>query len=121
MENKMTKVQKFELIAELCKDNEIVTAFCADEIAKLDAKAEKARARAAEKKALGDELYNAVIGCVGTDLITAEAVLDMFDNEDGELTVAKIRTRLSQGVRNGVLAKETVKVDGKDKMHYRLA
>jgi lysophospholipase L1-like esterase len=80
MENKMTKVQKFELIAELCKDNEIVTAFCADEIAKLGAKAEKARAKAAEKRALGDELYAAVIECVGTELVTAETVLDMFEN-----------------------------------------
>lgn len=121
MENKMTKKEMFNLIAELLADNADVVAFCSDEIAKLDAKAEKARARAAEKKAIGDELYTAVIGCVGTDLVTAEDVLAMFENEDGELTVAKIRAKLSQGVRNGALTKETVKVDGKDKMHYRLA
>jgi hypothetical protein len=121
MENKMTKVQKFELIKELCADNEIVVAFCEDEIAALNKKAEKAKVRAAEKRAAGDELYAAVLECVGTEPITAEAVLALFENADGELTVAKVRARLSQGVQNGVLNKAPVKVDGKDKMHYTKA
>ena len=119
MENKMTKNEMYSLIAELCADNADVVAFCENEQAKLAAKAEKAKARAAEKRAAGDELYAVVIDCVGSEPITAEAVLDMLEGED--LTVAKVRARLSQGVKNEVLVKETLKVEGKAKVHYKKA
>ena len=116
---KMTKNEMYSLIAELCADNADVVAFCENEKAALAKKAEKAKARAAEKRAAGDELYAAVLDCVGSEPITAEAVLDMLEGED--LTVAKIRARLSQGVKNEVLVKETIKVDGKNKVHYKKA
>jgi hypothetical protein len=116
---KMTKNEMYSLIEELCADNADVVAFCEAEKAALAKKAEKAKARAAEKRAQGDELYAAVLDCVGNELITAEAVLDMIEGED--LTVAKVRARLSQGVKNEVLVKETVKVDGKNKVHYKKA
>lgn len=119
MENKRTQAEMFAYIAELLSDNSEVVDFCNDHIAKLANKAEKARAKAAEKKAIGDELYAAVCSCVGSDPITAEAVLGMLDGED--LTVGKVRARLSQGVKNGILNKETIKVDGKDKVHYTRA
>ncbi len=96
----------------------LVVEFCDSQIEKLANKAVKAKERAAEKKAAGDELYAAVIGCVGTEPVTADAVLAMLEGDD--LTVAKVRARLSQGVANGVLAKESIKVDGKAKMHYTL-
>lgn len=116
MKNEMTKVEILALIKELCAENEIVVAYCDNETEKLHAKAEKARARAAEKRAAGDELYAAVIECVGSEPVTAEIVLGMIEGED--LTPAKIRARLSQGVKNGVLVKETLKVEGKNKVHY---
>ena len=116
---KMTKNEMYSLIEELCADNADVVAFCEAEKAALAKKAEKAKARAAAKRAEGDELYATVLECVGSEPITAEAVLDMLEGED--LTVAKIRARLSQGVKNEVLVKETVKVDGKNKVHYKKA
>ena len=116
---KMTKKEMYNLIAEKCADNAEIVDFCAAEVARLDAKAEKAKAKAAEKKAAGDELYAAVIEAVGTEFVTAEDVLANIEGED--LTVAKIRARLSQGVKNGVLVKESIKVDGKAKMHYKNA
>ena len=116
---KMTKKEMYALIAELCADNADVVEFCANETAKLEAKAEKAKAKAAEKKAAGDELYAVILEAVGTELVTAETVLESIEGED--LTVAKIRARLSQGVKNGVLVKESIKVDGKAKMHYKKA
>lgn len=117
---KMTKKEKFALIAELVADNAELVDFCNDEIAKLDAKAEKAKAKAAEKKAAGDELYAAVVDCLTADAQTAEAILEQIEGED--LTVAKIRARLSQAVKNGVANKESIKVDGgKSKVHYTLA
>ena len=116
---KMTKKEKFALIAELVADNAELVDFCNDEIAKLDAKAEKAKAKAAEKKAAGDELYAAVVSVLTSEAQSAEAVLEQIEGED--LTVAKIRARLSQAVKNGVAAKETIKVDGKNKVCYTLA
>ena len=120
MEKKITKIEVLGIIKEAMADNEVVVAYCDNEIAHLEAKAVKAKERAAEKRAAGDELYAAVIGCVGTDPVTADAVLGMLEGED--LTVAKVRARLSQGVANGVLAKETLKdANGKNKVHYTVA
>ena len=119
MEKAMTKIEILALIRELCSDNEIVVSYCDKETASLEAKAAKARARAAEKKAAGDELYATVVECVGSEPVTAETVLESIEGED--LTVAKTRARLSQGVKNGVLVKESIKVDGKAKMHYKKA
>ena len=84
----------------------------------LATKAAKAKEKAAEKRAAGDELYAEVIACVGETPVTADTVYaeNFADYED--LSVAKIRARLSQGVKNEVLAKETIKVDGKAKVHY---
>ena len=115
---KMTKKEIFGLIAETCADNEVIVEFCAAEVSKLDAKAAKAKEKAAEKRAAGDELYAEVIACVGETPVTADTVYaeNFADYED--LSVAKIRARLSQGVKNEVLAKETIKVDGKAKVHY---
>lgn len=117
---KMTKKEKFALIAELVADNAELVEFCNDEIAKLDAKAEKAKAKAAEKKAAGDELYAVVVSLLTSEPQTAEAVLAQIDGED--LTTAKIRARLSQAVKNGVANKESIKMDGgKSKVHYTVA
>lgn len=116
---KMTKKEIFGLIAESCSGNEIIVDFCAAEIAKLDAKAEKAKAKAAEKKAAGDELYAAVIEAVGDEFVSREDVLASIEGED--LTVAKIGARLSQGVKNGVLVKDSIKVEGKSKVVYKRA
>jgi hypothetical protein len=116
---KMTKKEMYTLIAETCADNADIVAFCDAEIARLDAKAEKAKAKAAEKKAIGDELYATIVGVLTNELQTAEDVLAQIDGED--LTVAKVRARLSQAVKNGVAKKESVKIEGKAKVHYALA
>lgn len=116
---KMTKKQMYALIAELCADNADIVDFCAAEVAKLDAKAEKAKAKAAERKAAGDELYATVVSVLTSELQTAEDVLAQIDGD--ELTVAKVRARLSQAVKNGVARKESVKVEGKAKVHYAIA
>ena len=116
---KMTQKEIFGLIKETCADNEVIVEFCDAQIAKLDAKAEKAKVKAAEKKAAGDELYAVIVSTLTNDLQTAEAVLEQLEGD--ELTVAKVRARLSQAVKNGVAAKESVKIDGKAKVCYKLA
>lgn len=116
---KMTKSQMFDLIKTTCADNADIVAFCDAQIALLANKAEKAKAKAAEKRAAGDELYAAVVSVLGTDPMTREDVLAAIEGED--LTVAKIGARLSQAVKNGVAVKDSVKVDGKNKTVYTLA
>jgi alkanesulfonate monooxygenase SsuD/methylene tetrahydromethanopterin reductase-like flavin-dependent oxidoreductase (luciferase family) len=118
---KMTKKEMYALIAELCAENADVVEFCHAEIARLDTKAEKAKAKAAEKKAQGDELYRAILSVLTSEAQTREDVLAKFENEDGSLTVAKIGARLSQAVKNGDAEKEVIKVDGKNKTCYKLA
>lgn len=118
---KMTKKEMYSLIAELCADNADVVAFCENEVAKLDAKAAKAKEKAAEKRAAGDELYAEVVAALTNEPQTADMVYagNFADFED--LSVAKIRARLSQAVKNGVAIKETVKIEGKAKVVYMLA
>lgn len=118
---KMTKNQMFSLIAELCADNADVVAFCEAEQAKLAAKAEKAKARAAEKKAAGDELYAAVVETLTSEPQTADVIYAENFADDESLSLAKIRARLSQAVKNGVASKETAKIEGKNKVVYSIA
>ena len=117
----MTRNEMFDLIAELCADNAEVIDFCANEKAKIAAKAEKAKVRAAEKKAAGNEFYHAVMGVIGADLMTREAVFEAYGDNDGEVTVGKIQAALNWGVKQGILNKETAKVDGKTKTLYSAA
>ena len=118
---KMTKNEMFTLIAELCADNADVVAFCEAEKASLAKKAEKAKARAAEKRAAGDELYAAVVACLTSEAQTADVVYANNFAEYEDMSVAKIRARLSQAVKNGVANKETVKIEGKSKVVYTIA
>ena len=66
MEKKITKREMFEAIKTGCTTGEWtvsdveVAEFCDNEIALLDKKAIKAKERAAEKRAAGDELTDAV-------------------------------------------------------------
>lgn len=115
----MTKIDVLNLIAELCADNEDIVKYCENECAMLTRKAEKARDRAAKKKAQGDELYANVCDCVGSEWVTADEVFDKL--EDDSLSVAKVRTRLSQAVNNGVLTKENQRLGGKSKVFYKKA
>lgn len=124
MENKITIAMKLDMIEALAKGTEneaIIVEYCATERAKLDNKKAKAQERAAAKKEAGDEL-RAVIEEIlkgATEPMTREAVLAKFENEDGELTVAKIGNRISQLVQLDKAHKVTVKSeDGKPKAAY---
>ena len=117
----MTKMETLALIKELCADNADVVAFCDAETVKLENKAAKAKERAAIKRAEGDALYADVVACLSNEPKTADVIYaDNFAEVEG-LTIAKIRARLSQAVKNGVAAKETVKIEGKSKVVYTLA
>lgn len=115
---KITKTDRLNQIKELVADNADLVAFVDSEIAAIAAKAEKAKARAAAKKA-DDPLYNAVVNAV-TD--TPATMLDLVALIPGEdVTAAKLRTRLAKAVDAGLVKKSSVTVDGKKKTAYSRA
>lgn len=112
MEKKITKRDNYVTLSEIVanSDSEIkdeLLSFIEKEILSIDSKAEKAKARAAEKKAAGDELREAVQNVLTNELQTADAILCQIEGE--ELTKAKIVARLTQLVKAGIATKEDVK------------
>lgn len=124
----MTKITKryiYEQLIALSETNEMelsmadLKSFAEKEIAQLDKKAVKAKERAAEKKAEGDALRDAVEATLTDTLQTVADVSAQIEGED--VTVGKIRTRLSELVRLGIAEKETVSVDVDGKSVQRMA
>ena len=128
MEKKITKREKFEILKEIIRGDVSVemTAEQADlidfidtQIASIDTKAEKAKARNAEKKANGDELRDAVQSVLTNELQTIDAILTQIEGED--VTKAKITARLTSLVKNGLAEKEEVKdEEGRKLKAYKL-
>jgi len=124
----MTKITKryiYEQLIALSETNEMelsmadLKTFAEKEIAQLDKKAVKAKERAVEKKAEGDALRDAVEATLTDTLQTVADVSAQIEGE--EVTVGKIRTRLSELVRLGIAEKETVSVDVDGKSVQRMA
>ena len=122
---KVTKKENYEMLMEIVENSnsemkaELVD-FITKQIESIDAKAAKAKEKAAEKRAEGDELRAAVKTVLTEELQTAETILSQIEGE--ELTKAKIVARLTQLVKNGEASKEEVKTEeGKKIMAYKLA
>ena len=113
---KITKREMYEAIKETfetgsCKfDAATVTAFCDKEIAALDAKAAKAKERAAAKKAEADVLMGQVQEALTDEFRTiADIAADVAEaNEDA--TVSKVQYRLNKLVENQVAEKTQVTI-----------
>ena len=90
---------------------EALAAFAENEIALLDKKAVKAKERAAQKRAEGDELTDAVRSAMSTD--TFEPIAEIAARIEGEdVTVAKVTYRLTQLVKNGEAEKSELTIPG---------
>ncbi len=120
MADKMTRVEILNRIKEKNADDEVIVSFCDKEIAAQGVKAEKARARAAAKRAEGDELRAAVASVLTDKPMIAEEVLAAMPETEG-LTKAKVVARLTQLVKAGEAVKSEVTVDGNKRMAYALA
>lgn len=118
---KITKAMVLDMILEAMADNSDVVDYCNKEKEALANKAAKAKKRAAEKKAAGDEL-RAVIETIlkeATEPMTREMVLGCIEDPNGELTVAKVGARITQLVQLGLVSKSSIKTeDGKSKTAY---
>ena len=122
---KVTKKENYEMLLEIVENSnseikaELVE-FITKQIESIDAKAAKAKEKAAEKRAEGDELRAAVKSVLTDELQTAEMILGQIEGE--ELTKAKITARLTQLIKAGEAVKEEVKTEeGKKVMAYKLA
>lgn len=125
MENKkLTKKDYYGMLKDIVlisdvDNKEELEAFIDRQIEIIDNKAEKAKERAAEKKAEGDELRAAIKSVLTEDYQSADDILAQLEGED--LSKAKIIARLTQLVNNGDAEKAQAKAeDGKKFMTYRL-
>lgn len=126
MEKKITKKQVFEALIGAVTgmdkvgdiDAETVIATLETAVAQIDAKAAKAKERAAEKKTAGDALRAEIEALLTDEFQTADAITEQVTVED--VTKSKVVSRLSQLVAAGVAAKEQIKVDDRKLMGYKL-
>ena len=93
--------------------------FIDKEIAAIDARAEKEKARRAEKKAEGDDLRDAVKEAIGAEPITGEAIAEALIEEYPDVTKAKVTYRAGQLVKAGEVYKVQIKTeDGRKVVAY---
>ena len=90
----------------------------------LASKAAKAKAKAAEKKAEGDELRDAVQAALTDEYEPIAEIAARIEGED--VTVSKVTYRLTALVKAGIAEKSEIKVSGEGEktrkiMGYRLA
>lgn len=125
MENvkKVTKKEYYVMLKEVVENSnsenkDELVEFIEKQITLLDNKATKAKERAAEKRAEGDELRALVEATLTDEYQTIADITEQIDNED--VTKAKVTARLTQLVKDGLAVKEEAKTeDGKKVMVYR--
>lgn len=123
---KITKKDFYGALIELVEGMETVGAYDAKDVQEflkkqveqIDAKAAKAKERAAKAKAEGDELTKAVEAVITAEFQTADAITEQVDFED--VTKSKVVARLTKLVVAGKIVKEQIKTeDGRKIMAYR--
>ena len=124
---KITKRERYESIKALVEavgpvegiDTEGIVAFCDKEIAALATRAEKAKEKAAEKRAEGDELQAAVLAALTDEPATRQEITDRIEGEG--VSVAKVGYRLTQLVENEQAVKEDLVITGEDSKSKKVA
>ena len=113
---KITKREMFEAIKEtfetgICKfDAKVVTDFCDKEIASLDAKAAKAKERAAAKKAEADVLMDQVKDVLTDEFQTIADIAAAVATVNPDATVSKATYRLTKLVEAEIAEKTQITV-----------
>lgn len=126
MENtvKKTKAMYFAELREMVEgwvdreDQADLLEFIDKQVEALEKRKVAAAERAEKKRAESDAMTDAILGMIGEELITVDEIVVALDDE--EVTRNKVTARLGKLVKAGVIEKETVKVDGKKRMAYRL-
>ena len=124
MEKKVTKRDYYEMLKEIVLNANVEGAtelveFIDKQVGLIDSKAEKAKARNAEKKANGDELREVVQSVLTDEFQTIDAIVAQIEGE--EITKAKVTARLTSLVNNGIAEKADVKdEEGRKLKAYKL-
>ena len=125
MAEKIVKVTKAERYAEIKailmeqgSDAELIE-FIDAQVEALAKKAEKAKERAAQKAAEGDELRATIEGLMTSEWQSADAIVAAIGDED--ITKGKVVARVSQLVKLGTVEKAEQKIGEKRVMCYKLA
>lgn len=122
---RMTNAERFDLIksifSEIDVDDDVradIVAFCEAQIATLSKKAEKSRERAAAKAAEKgpDTVYDTMVTLLTTEPQIAEDILAKLN--DPEVSIAKVRARLTKAVKAGIAEKVEVLVGDKKRAAY---
>lgn len=122
---KITKKDYYNAIIALARGEEVavdvdsIVAFCEKEINALATRAEKAKERAAEKRAEGDELQAAVLAALTDEPATRQDVTNRIEGED--ISLAKVGYRLTTLVKQGLAVKEEIAVTGEDGKSKKMA
>ena len=122
-ETKMTKTMWYEALKGIVEgsdyeDKDGAIEFIDKQVEQLAVKAEKAKARAAEKKADGDAMREAVEAALTGDFQTIDEITAKVDFEGA--TKAKVTARLTQLVKAEIATKDAVRVDGRKLTAYKL-
>lgn len=123
-----TAAENGSISGEVTVNDKVVTITSEDVInyvdktvEQLNAKAAKAKERAAEKRAEGDALRNAVQAVLTDAPQTIDDIAGQVEIEDVEVTKAKVTARLTQLIKAGIAVKEQAKVGDRKVMTYKLA
>jgi hypothetical protein len=125
MKEKTTKREYYVLLKETVingdvEDKDLLLEFIDKQIALIDNKAEKAKLKAAEKKAAGDELRDVVQSVLTDEYQTAAEIVSQIQGEG--VSKAKVTSRLTQLVNAGIATKTDVKTEDKKTVKaYKLA
>ena len=124
MAEKIVKVTKAERYAEIKailmeqgSDAELIE-FVDAQVEALAKKAEKAKERAAQKAAEGDELRAQIEALITEDWQSVDAIVAQVEGED--ITKGKVVARLTQLFKAKIVEKDEQKVGDKRCMCYRL-
>ena len=124
-EKRITKRDNYEALKEIVEKSnvenaEMLVEFINKQIEMIDNKSAKAKEKAAEKRAEGDELRAVIKSVLTNEYQTVDAITAQIEGED--ITKAKVVARLTQLVNNGEAVKEQGKSeDNKKLMTYKLA
>lgn len=122
-EKKVTKKEYYEMLKGVVENSNIdikdeLIEFIDKQITLINNKAIKAKEKAAEKKANGDELKITVEAALTDEYQTIAGITEQIDDEN--VSKAKVTARLTQLVNEGLAVKEEARTeDGKKVMVYR--
>lgn len=121
----MTKKEFYERMIEVLEgidnleDKEELISFNQKQLDLTNNKAERAKERAAEKRAEGDELRNTIKSVLTNEFQTVDEIFEKVEKEG--VTRAKVISRIGQLVKNGDADKTEVKSGDRTLKAYRLS